>query len=127
MKRETAHRLLTVLIAAVWIAFGLYCKVLDLVPRHEEIVARILGESHAAPLTRTIGGLEVLLGLWVLSGVARRLCALTQIVLVATMNLLEAWLAPDLLLWGRLNVLVAVTFIAVIWVNEWELGGRTRR
>lgn len=127
MTRRRLRMVTPLLIAAVWIGFGFFCKVLDLVPRHEEIVARILGADHAAPLTRAIGGLEVLMGVWVLSGVARRASAVVQIGLVTVMNLLELFLARDLLLWGPFNGLVALGFIAVVYVNEWKLGERVAR
>ena len=48
-------RLITCLIALVWMANGLLCKLLMLVPRHAAIVARILGPAHASVLTRLIG------------------------------------------------------------------------
>jgi hypothetical protein len=44
------YRVLLVAIALVWLANGLLCKVLGLVPRHEAIVARILGPHAASPL-----------------------------------------------------------------------------
>lgn len=116
------HRVVTVLIASVWIGFGLLCKVLGVVPRHEEIVARILGEAHAGLITSVIGVLEMLLGFWILTGLKKRVTAAAQMVLVGTMNVLEIVLAPDLLLWGRFNILFAVAFIGVIYVNEWVLG-----
>ncbi len=122
MSRQTLHRLVTLLIAAVWIGFGLGAKVLGLAPRHEAIVGRILGEAHAGPLTVAIGVGEVLLGLWVASGVRRRLCAVVQMALVAGMNLVEIALAPDLLLWGPWNGLFAAALVALIWANEWVLG-----
>ncbi len=124
MTRRQTHAVLTVLIAAVWLGFGLFCKVLDLVPRHEEIVERILGTSYAASITRLFGVLEVLMSLWVLSGFRRRLNAIAQMLLVGVMNVLEAVLAPDLLLWGHLNALFAIAFICVVYVNEWKLGER---
>ena len=114
-------RLLTYLIALVWLANGLLCKVLHLVPRHEQIVARILGPTYAAPLTRLIGVAEIGMALWVLSGIRRRWCALTQIILIGTMNALEALLAPDLLLWGRANALFAALFMALIYYREFHL------
>jgi uncharacterized membrane protein YphA (DoxX/SURF4 family) len=123
MTGRGAHRVLTLLIASVWLGFGLYCKVLGFVPRHEEIVARILGAEHAGVITRAIGLLEVLMGLWVLSGLQRRVCAIVQIGAVAAMNALEAVLAPDLLLWGRANALLALGFIGLIYVHEWVLSG----
>ena len=56
------HRLITYLIALVWLANGLLCKVLLLVPRHAAIVARILGPTHAEVLTRLIGLSEIGMG-----------------------------------------------------------------
>lgn len=111
-------RVLNILIAAVWLVNGLVCKVLNLVPRHQLIVARIIGGTHAGVLTRLIGAAEIAMGIWVLSGLKPRLNAVTQAVVIATMNTLEFLLAPDLLLWGRFNALFAFLFILVILVNE---------
>ena len=112
---------LNYLIATVWIANGLFCKLLNLVPRHEEIVARILGNEHAGLLTKAIGVSEIAMAIWILSGIKPRLNAITQITVIATMNVLEFILAPDLLLWGRFNLLFAVLFILVISYNEFYL------
>ncbi|MBH8569094.1 DoxX-like family protein [Hymenobacter sp. BT584] len=111
------HRLFTYLIALVWLANGLLCKLLMLVPRHAAIVARILGPAHAGLLTRLIGLGEIGIGLWVISGIKPRWCAWAQIILVLTMNTLEAVLAPDLLLWGRANALFAVLFCGFIYLH----------
>jgi len=102
------------LVAAVWLVNGLFCKVLNLVPRHRQIVARIIGDSHAAALTRAIGFAEIAMAVWILSGIKPRLNAITQIVVIASMNTLEFFLAPDLLLWGRFNALYASLFILLI-------------
>ncbi|MGI4863218.1 MAG: DoxX-like family protein [Janthinobacterium lividum] len=109
------YRTLTYLIALVWLANGLLCKVLGLVPRHAAIVSRILGPAHAGVLTRLIGVAEIGMAIWVLSGVQRRWCVLAQISLVAAMNTLEYLLAPDLLLWGRANALFAGLFILLLY------------
>ena len=111
-------RFFTYLIALVWLANGLLCKLLMLVPRHAAIVARILGPAHATLLTRFIGLGEIGIGLWVISGIKPRWCAWTQITLVLTMNSLEAVLAPDLLLWGRANALFAVLFCGFIYLHS---------
>lgn len=108
---------LNYLIAAVWIANGLFCKVLNLVPRHQLIVARIIGNAHAGVLTRAIGFAEIAMAVWILSGIKPRLNAIAQAVIIATMNSLEFVLAPDLLLWGRLNALFAFLFILLILYN----------
>ena len=120
----TINKLLNYLIAAVWLANGLFCKVLNLVPRHQEIVARIIGNAHAGVLTRLIGLAEIAMAVWILSGFRSKLNAITQAVIIATMNSLEYMLAPDLLLWGRFNALYAFLFILVILVNEFYLRDR---
>lgn len=112
---------LTLLIATVWFVNGFLCKVLDLVPRHREIVARILGDSYAGTLTTVIGCLEILMAIWVVTRIRSRLCSALQIVVVLTMNVLEFFLTPDLLLFGRLNILIAIGFVAVIYYNEFVL------
>jgi uncharacterized membrane protein YphA (DoxX/SURF4 family) len=110
--------LFVVLFALVWFVNGLYCKVLNGVPRHRQIVARILGESHAATLTILIGLAEIGMAAWILSGIKPRWCAYCQIVIVLTMNLIEFMLAPDLLLFGRTNLLVASFFVVVVYLAE---------
>lgn len=121
------HRFVQILVALVWLVNGLLCKVLALVPRHEAIVARILGPAHAGVLTRLIGVAEIGMAAWVVSGIARRWCALAQIVLVLTMNALEAWLAPDLLLWGRANAVFAVLFALLLYVHAFRFPRPTPR
>jgi hypothetical protein len=114
----TRTQLLNYFIAAVWIINGLFCKVLNLVPRHQEIVARILGNDHARLITITIGLAEIAMAVWILSGIRRRLNAIAQIIIIAIMNTLEFILVPDLLLWGRFNALFAFLFILLIFYNE---------
>jgi hypothetical protein len=121
MAASPLYRLLTYFIALVWLANGLLCKVLNLVPRHEAIVARILGPAYAGPLTHLIGLAEIGMAVWLLSGIKRRWCVLAQMGLVATMNTLEYVLAPDLLLWGRANALFAGLFVGLLYYYEFVL------
>jgi uncharacterized membrane protein YphA (DoxX/SURF4 family) len=121
MKKTAIHNILTVSIASVWILNGLYCKILNLVPRHEQIVASILGDDYARPLTVFIGLSEILLGIWVLTKFKAKLSAVIQICLVAIMNGLEFVLVPDLLLWGRFNVLFALLFIGLVYFHNFDL------
>lgn len=121
MKIKNLHKALTLLISVVWLANGLFCKVLNLVPRHEQIVARVLGEDYSRPLTILIGLSEIIMAVWVLSKFKSKLNAITQILVVATMNTLEFILIPDLLLWGRLNSLFALFFISLVYYNEFVL------
>jgi hypothetical protein len=118
LKNKSLNKILTLLISVVWLANGLFCKVLNLVPRQEQIVARILGEDYSRPLTFLIGLSEVLMAIWVLSKFKSKLNAITQILIVVTMNTLEFILVPDLLLLGRLNSLFALLFIGLVYYNE---------
>jgi uncharacterized membrane protein YphA (DoxX/SURF4 family) len=121
MTNTQVYKIITYCTATVWLVNGLFCKVLNLVPRHEQIVSRILGSQHSRLLTISIGLSEVLMALWILSGFKRRLNAIAQMLVVAVMNTLEFILVPDLLLWGRLNSMFALLFILVIYFNEFSI------
>ncbi|MNV94376.1 hypothetical protein D3C71_1891650 [compost metagenome] len=112
-------------LAMIWLLNGLFCKVLNLVPRHELIVARILWDDYSRPLTILIGLSEVGMAIWILTGFRSRLNAIVQMVVVAAMNLLEFMLVPDLLLWGKMNAVFAFLFILVVYFNEFYLNKRT--
>jgi hypothetical protein len=115
---KVIYKLLNFIIALVWIVNGLVCKVLNLVPRHQQIVARILGEEYSSSITIAIGFAEIAMAIWILSGIARKVNTLAQIAIIGVMNILEFLLVPDLLLWGRYNALFALLFIMLIFYNE---------
>ena len=118
MKRAAIHKILTILISLVWLINGLYAKVLGFVPRHQEIVARILGSEISFVAVKIIGALEICMFIWVISRKFSRLAAVMQIIIVMTMNILEFILVPDLLLFGRMNIIIALVFVCVVYVNE---------
>ena len=111
-------RILTYLLALVWLINGLYCKLLHFVPRHELIVSRILGPEHAALFTRLIGVAEILMAIWIISRIRHRLNAIVQIIIIAIMNAIEFACAQDLLLFGRWNAALAALLIIIIYINE---------
>jgi uncharacterized membrane protein YphA (DoxX/SURF4 family) len=113
--------ILTISIGLVWLINGLFCKLLNFVPRHREIVARILGPDHATLFISAIGIAEILMFVWIVSGIKSRWCAIVQIVVIAVMNTMEFILVPDLLLFGKLNSFVALFLISVIFFNEFVL------
>jgi hypothetical protein len=94
---------------------------MGLVPRHQQIVARILGENYAFIATKAIGTFEILMFLWVISRFKSRFSAISQIIIVAVMNTLEFILVPDLLLFGKLNSVIALIFIFTVYYNEFVL------
>lgn len=121
------NKILNYLIATVWFVNGLFCKVLNLVPRHEQIVGRILGDNHSRIATIIIGISETIMAIWILSGFKSRLNAATQMIVIASMNILEFILVPDLLLWKHYNSLFAFLFIMLIYFNEFYLKQKTTK
>lgn len=119
--KPTYWRILNVLIALVWLVNGLYCKVLGYVPRHEEIVARILGAEYSSILIILIGISEIVMAAWIISGYKSRLNAALQIFIVLLMNLIEFIFASDLLLWGKMNIVFALLFVLIVYYNEFKL------
>ena len=125
MNEKAIHKILTYCIAMIWMANGLFCKVLNLVPRHQQIVATILRTEHAHLWTIVIGFSEIFMAIWILSNIQSRLNAIAQIVIIATMNTLEFFLVPGLLLWGRGNAIFAFILILVVYCNEFYLNKKT--
>jgi hypothetical protein len=125
MTNKTIHIILTYFIAGVWLINGICCKVLNLTPRHQQIVGRILGEDYSGSFTFIIGMLEIGMAVWIMIRIKSRLNAITQICIIAIMNILEFILVPDLLLWGKFNILFAALFIALIYYNEFIINNRS--
>ena len=121
MKINIIKLILTAFICLAWFVNGLFCKILNLVPRHQEIVGRILGEEYSWLFTKAIGIAEILMVVWIVSKIRSRFCAIFQIAIVGTMNFIEFILVPDLLLFGRMNIVFASIFIVIIYVNEFVL------
>ncbi len=101
--------------AGVWLVFGLGFKVLGLVPRHERIVAAVLGPEFAGPATIAVGVGETLLACWILSGRWPRLCAAVQTAAIAAMNTLELVHAREHLLAPVPMVVLNTIFLTVVW------------
>lgn len=115
------RNIISYFIASVWLINGLFCKVLNMVPRHREIVTRILGATYSDFITTAIGVAEILMFIWIVSKIKTRLCAITQILIIILMNIIEFIIAPDLLLYGRMNLFIAVLFASLIFYNEFIL------
>lgn len=119
--KQKIRVILTYMIAAIWLINGLFCKVFNFVPRHQAIVSKILGSDYAVLLTKTIGIAEIIMAIWVLSGIKSKFNAITQMIIIALMNILEFIFVPDLLLWGKFNAVFACLLIVVIYYNEFFL------
>lgn len=124
---KNRHQLINYFIAIIWIINGLLCKVLNFVPRHEQIVSRILSDEHSRILTVLIGSSEIIMAAWILSGVKSKLNAILQMIIVISMNIIEFIAVPDLLLWGQFNSLFAFLFILIIYFNEFHFNQKTSK
>lgn len=108
-------RVMGLLIGGVWIFHGLYSKILDGIPRHQSIVARILGDSLAEIATISIGAMEVLLGCWAIWGRHRMLNASIQTLALVSMNTIEILFARDLLISPSGMVILNFMFLLFVW------------
>ncbi len=117
VRQRQLHLALRILIGSVWVFHGLYSKLLDGIPRHRLIVARVLGEDLAWPATIAVGIAEILLGCWAFSHRFPRSCALVQTLAITTMNTLEISRAPDLLISAPGMVALNLGFLALGWYS----------
>lgn len=122
MKKNTAYKTLNILIAITWLLNGLFAKVLNYVPRHQQIVAEIIGAEYAFVITKAIGIAEIIMFIWIISGYKKQLNAILQVLVIGLMNVLEFILIPDLLLWGKFNLVFAILFMFLIYYNQFVLG-----
>lgn len=114
------YYILRFLIALIWLVNGAWAKLAGGVPRHEEIVGRILGTDVAHPIIVTIGIGEVVMGIWIISGYQSRMNALIQVLVILMMNTIEFVFARDLLLWGQFNYVWAYLLCFIIIINEFR-------
>jgi hypothetical protein len=119
LQSDTFHLLSQIVIGAVWVFHGLYSKILNGIPRHRLIVAKILGDTNAVIATRLIGVLEVLLGVWAFTGWQPVGCAAVQTAAIVSMNTLEIWRAGELLISALGMVILNVGFLT--WVWHWAI------
>src|SRR5579871_1102705 len=109
---ERLHFVAQIGIGSVWIFHGLYSKVLNGIPRHRLIVGKILGIERAGIATKTIGLLELLLGVWAITGWLPVWCAAVQTLALIAMNSLEIILARELLISAIGMVILNLAFLA---------------
>ncbi len=112
---HATHTWLRIFVACVWFLFGLLFKALDAVPRHRQIVVRVVGETYGGAVLWLVAVLEIGLGAWMLIGRALPLCMGVQTLLIVVMNTLELRYARDLLLspWGMISL--NILFLALGW------------
>jgi uncharacterized membrane protein YphA (DoxX/SURF4 family) len=109
--------LLRAAVAAVWLFEGLWNKILGRALREAEVVAAVprFGARYGKPFLKILGVVEVLLAVWVLSGVLPGTCAIAQIALLIVLNV-------NGLLWSRHiihdpagMILKNIAFLVLVW------------
>jgi uncharacterized membrane protein YphA (DoxX/SURF4 family) len=112
-------------VAAVWLYEGLWCKLLGREERQLAVVEAVpkVGRVVGRAFLLALGAVEVALGLWVLSGALPGACALTQALLLLTLN-------TNGLIWARKiihdpagMVVKNVSFILLAWILAVMSGG----
>jgi uncharacterized membrane protein YphA (DoxX/SURF4 family)/uncharacterized protein YqjF (DUF2071 family) len=118
VKGRAAGELSAWVVAIVWLVHGGYNKLLGGSPRHLAIVQAIPGFEGATGVHALVivGILEVCVGLWVIAGVAPRLCAVTQTAALIAMNIIELTFARHLLLWPAGLIPVNLFFLTLAWI-----------
>ena len=115
------QKIIQSIIISVWFINGFYCKILSNVPRHQEIVTQILNEEYAREITFTIGVLEIMMAIWILTNYKSDMNAIMQIVIITYMNIIEFFFANELLLFGNINIVFAILFCSTIYYLEFIL------
>jgi hypothetical protein len=106
-------------VAGVWLYEGLWCKVLGR-ERHQLLVVEAvpkLGSLLGRRFLLALGGAEIVLAAWVMSGVTPGLCTITQSALLVLLN-------ANGLLWARHiihdpagMVVKNASFLLLAWVQ----------
>jgi len=115
-RSDTFHMAAQIGIGSIWVFHGLYSKILNGIPRHRLIVGKILGAANAGIATKGIGLLELLLGLWALTGWQPVGCAVVQTAALVAMNALEIFLARELLISAIGMVILNLGFLSLVWL-----------
>lgn len=117
--------LIRVAVAGVWLYEGLWCKLLRGEPREFEVVKAVprYGPRFGVPFLIALGLVEVVIAIWVLSGVAPLLCAIVQTVLLVTLNANGLIWSRHLIHDPRGMLVKNFAFLVLAWVAASLPGG----
>jgi hypothetical protein len=102
-------------IALVWLLFGLVFKLANALPRHRQIVARVVGQRASRRMTMLVALGESALGMWMLTGRFLPVCVGIQMIVIVAMNTLELRYARDLLASPALMVIANGVLLGIAW------------
>jgi len=113
-------------IAAVWVYEGLWCKLLGGAPSQVQVVSAVprLGERFGVVFLKALGTVEVLLAVWVLTGISPAVCAVAQTVLLVTLNANGLIWARNIIHEPAGMIVKNFAFLVLVWVCGAMPGGR---
>lgn len=113
-------------VAAVWLYEGLWCKILGRVRSQVDVVTAVprLGPRFGAPFLKALGVVEMVLAVWVLSGIAPGLCAIVQTCLLVALNANGLMWARHIIHEPAGMVVKNIAFLVLVWVGGAIPGGR---
>ena len=119
--------LIRVAVAGVWLYEGLWCKLLRGEPREFEVVKAVprYGARFGVPFLMALGVVEVAIGAWVLSGVAPLYCAITQTLLLVSLNANGLLWARDVIHDPKGMLVKNFAFLVLAWVSASLATGTT--
>jgi hypothetical protein len=106
-------------VAAVWLYEGLWCKIFGRVRSQVDVVTAVprLGPRFGTQFLKALGVVEIVLAIWVMSGIAAGTCAVAQTALLIALN-------TNGLIWARrvihepLGMVVKnIAFLVLVWVS----------
>lgn len=105
-------------VAFAWIYYGLWCKLFHGCATEDAMLAALPGRwfSYADDWRFGVGGVQVLLAVWVLSRATPRLCALVQAIVVVGLVAATFALAPARLFDPGRLVVENVAFLGLIFL-----------
>lgn len=106
-------------VAAVWLYEGLWCKLLNGEPRQKQIVEEVA--HHGFPVgggfLKSLGFVETIIGLWVLSGITPLLCVIVQTALLLGLNGVGVVFARQLIHDPAGMIVKNFAFLVLAWVS----------
>ena len=119
--------LIRIAVAGVWFYEGLWCKLLRGEPREFEVVKAVprYGARFGVPFLMALGVVEVAIGAWVLSGVAPLYCAITQTLLLVSLNANGLLWARDVIHDPKGMLVKNFAFLVLAWVSASLATGTT--
>lgn len=113
-------------IAAVWLYEGVWCKLLGGAPSQGQVVAAVpkFGAKLGAIFLKALGFVEAALAVWVLTGFLPGVCAVTQTVLLLSLNANGLMWARRLIHEPAGMVVKNLAFLVLVWVCGAIPGGR---